>query len=82
MATAAKTYSKPCEFIKAIKTTTVAPAPPETNPGRPPKIAVISPMIKAAYNPTKGGKSARMAKDNDSGIIVIATVNPAKISVL
>jgi hypothetical protein len=39
-------------------------------------------MIKAAYNPTNGGKPANIAKDNDSGIIVIATVKPAKTSVL
>jgi hypothetical protein len=39
-------------------------------------------MINAPYKPTNGGKPANMANDNDSGIIVIATVNPAKISVL
>lgn len=81
-ATAAKTYSIPFDFIKAINTITVAPAPPETKPGRPPKTAVTKPIIKAAYNPAKGGKPARIANESDSGIIVIATVKPAKISVL
>lgn len=37
-AMAPKTYSIPCDFIKAIKTITVAPAPPDINPGRPPKL--------------------------------------------
>ncbi|MNY19724.1 hypothetical protein D3C86_1531700 [compost metagenome] len=62
--------------------TTVAPAPPDIIPGLPPKIAVTKPIIKAAYKPVKGDSPASMAKDNDSGIIVIATVNPAKISTL
>jgi hypothetical protein len=43
---------------------------------------VISPIINAAYKPAKGGKPASMANDNDSGIMVIATVKPASISVL
>ncbi|MNG11337.1 hypothetical protein D3C84_948710 [compost metagenome] len=81
-ATAAKTYSIPCDFIKAIKTITVAPAPPEIIPGLPPKIAVTKPAIKAAYKPTKGGNPAKIANDNDSGIMVMATVKPAKISFL
>ena len=81
-ATAAKTYSKPLERMSAIKTITVAPAPPETIPGLPPKTAVINPAIKAAYKPTKGGKPAKIANDKDSGIMVIATVKPANISVL
>jgi hypothetical protein len=34
------------------------------------------------YSPTKGGKPAKIANDNDSGIMVMATVKPAKISVL
>jgi len=38
-------------------------------------------MIKAPYNPVKGGKPATIAKDSDSGIMVIATVKPANISV-
>ena len=81
-ATAANTYSSPLEFIKAIRVITVAPAPPEIIPGLPPKIAVINPAIKEAYKPINGGKPARIAKDNDSGIIVIATVKPANTSVL
>ena len=81
-ATAAKTYSNPFDFIKAIKTITVAPAPPETIPGLPPNIAVTNPIIKAAYKPTNGGNPANIAKESDSGIMVMATVNPAKISVL
>jgi hypothetical protein len=60
----------------------VAPAPPEIIPGLPPKIAVTNPIIKAAYNPTSGGNPASIAKDKDSGIMVIATVRPAKISIL
>ena len=81
-ATAANTYSKPFDCIKAIKTITVAPAPPDTIPGLPPKTAVTKPIMKAAYNPTSGGKPANIANDNDSGIMVMATVNPAKTSVL
>jgi hypothetical protein len=42
--------------------------------------AVTNPMMKAAYSPTKGGKPAKIANDNDSGIMVMATVKPAKIS--
>jgi hypothetical protein len=42
-------------------------------------MAVTKPIINAAYNPTK--KPASIANDN-SGIMVIATVKPAKISVL
>jgi hypothetical protein len=42
---------------------------------------VTSPIIKAAYKP-KGGKPAKIANESDSGIMVIATVKPAKISVL
>src|SRR5690606_15484181 len=79
--TAAKKYSMPCPAIKAIITITVAPAPPEIIPGLPPNIAVIIPIIKAPYNPVKGGNPATIANDKDSGIMVIATVNPAKISV-
>ena len=81
-ATAAKTYSNPFDLIKAINTITVAPAPPEINPGLPPNIAVTRPAIKAAYKPIKGGKPANIANDNDSGIMVMATVRPAKTSVL
>jgi hypothetical protein len=80
--TKGKGKSKPCDFIKAIKTITVAPAPPEINPGLPPNTAVISPAIKAAYKPVKGGNPAKIANDKDSGIMVIATVRPARISVL
>jgi hypothetical protein len=39
-------------------------------------------MIKAAYKPASGGKPTRIANESDSGIIVIATVKPAKISFL
>jgi hypothetical protein len=42
----------------------------------------VTKLINAAYNPTKGGKPASIANDKDSGIMVIATVKPAKISVL
>ncbi len=80
--TVAKTYSMPWEIINGIKTITVAPAPPEIKPGRPPKIAVTNPIIKAAYKPVKGENPARIANDKDSGIIVIATVSPANISFL
>ncbi len=43
---------------------------------------VTNPIIKAPYNPTKGGNPAKIANDNDSGIMVIATVKPARISFL
>ena len=79
-ATAAKAYSSPCVLIRAINVTTVAPAPPEINPGRPPNRAATSPAMNAAYSPESGGKPARMANDNDSGIMVMATAKPAKIS--
>ena len=59
----------------------MAPAPPDIIPGLPPNIAVTKPAIKAAYRPIKGGKPANIANDSDSGIIVIATVKPARISV-
>ncbi|MNY18341.1 hypothetical protein D3C86_1517170 [compost metagenome] len=81
-AMAANTYSSPCNCIRAINTITVAPAPPEINPGRPPKMAVNKPMINAPYNPTSGGKPANKANESDSGIMVMATVNPARTSVL
>jgi hypothetical protein len=81
-ATVANTYSIPCACIRAIKTTTTAPAPPEIRPGLPPMIDVTSPIINAAYKPTRGGKPANIAKDKDSGIMVIATVIPARTSVL
>jgi hypothetical protein len=72
----------PCIVINAISVTTVAPAPPDIMPGLPPKIAVTKPMINAAYSPVKGERPASIANDKDSGIIVIATVNPAKTSTL
>ena len=50
----------------------VAPAPPDTNPGRPPRIEVTNPMRKAAYKPVKGLNPARMARIE--GIMVMATV--------
>src|SRR5690554_4390876 len=81
-ATAANKYSTPYVATKAIKTTTVAPAPPDTIPGRPPKTAVTNPIKKAAYNPVSGDNPAKIAKDNDSGIMVMATVKPAKTSFL
>ena len=80
-ATAANAYSSPCVLIRAINVTTVAPAPPEINPGRPPNRAATSPAMNAAYSPESGGKPARMANDNDSGIMVMATAKPARISV-
>ncbi|SEF89323.1 hypothetical protein SAMN04488130_103309 [Flavobacterium urumqiense] len=61
---------------------TVAHAPPDTVPGLPPNIAVINHVIKAAYKPANGGNPANMAKESDSGIMIIATVRPAKISIL
>ena len=79
-ATAAKKYTKPFEIISAIKTITVAPAPPEIIPGLPPKIAVNKHKINEAYKPIKRGKQANITNDSDSG--VIATVKPARISVL
>ena len=63
-------------------TTAIAPVAPEIIPGLPPKIAVTNPIIKAPYKPTNGENPARIANINDSGIIVIATVKPAKISFL
>ena len=65
-----------------MRVTTVAPAPPEISPGLPPNIAATNPAMNAAYNPESGGNPAKIAKDNDSGIMVIATVNPANISTL
>jgi hypothetical protein len=50
--------------------------------GLPPKIEVTRPIMKAPYKPTNGGSFAKIAKERDSGIMVIATVNPARISVL
>src|SRR5690606_29446349 len=81
-ATAANKYSTPYMLLKAISTTTVAPAPPDIIPGRPPKIAVIRPIKKAAYKPNNGDKPAKIANDKYSGIMVMATVKPAKTSVL
>ena len=78
----AKIYCSPCSTFNAINVITVAPAPPETIAGRPPKIAVTIPIIKAPYKPTKGDKPAKMANESDSGIIVMATVKPANISFL
>ena len=45
-------------------------------------MAVIIPIKKAAYSPVSGVRPARIAKDKDSGIMVIATVKPARISFL
>jgi hypothetical protein len=36
------------------------------NPVYHQKTAVTNPMMKAAYSPTKGGKPAKIANDNDS----------------
>ena len=47
-ATAANKYSTPWDDARAIRTTIVAPAPPETIPGLPPKKAVTIPIRKAA----------------------------------
>lgn len=80
--TAANRYSTPCETTKAINTTTVAPAPPDTIPGRPPRTAVTIPIKKAAYKPVRGVSPARIANDKDSGIMVMATVKPANTSFL
>jgi hypothetical protein len=60
---------------------TVAPAHQILNLVYRQKTVVTSPIIKAAYN-HKGGKPAKIANESDSGIMVIATVKPAKISVL
>src|SRR5690606_4295425 len=46
--TAPKRYSTPWVAANAISTTTVAPAPPETIPGRPPRMEVTNPIKKAA----------------------------------
>jgi hypothetical protein len=44
--------------------------------------AVISPTIKAAYNPTKGSTPATKAKATASGTKAKATVSPERISFL
>ena len=67
---------------KVTKTMATAPVAPEIIPGRPPRIEVTNPIMKAAYNPVKGESPAMMAKATASGIKARATVNPDKTSVL
>ena len=64
----------------ATMTTASAPVAPLIMPGRPPKIEVMKPIIKAAYNPTKGSTPATKANATASGTKAKATVNPLKIS--
>ena len=61
-------------------TTASAPVAPEIIPGLPPKIAVINPIINAAYKPTSGSTPATKAKATASGTSARATVIPERIS--
>ena len=63
-------------FTKLTITTAKAPVAPEIIPGRPPKIAVTKPIIKAPYKPTIGEIPATKAKATASGTSAKATVNP------
>ena len=65
---------------KLTMTTANAPVAPLIIPGRPPKIEVINPTIKAAYNPTRGSTPATKAKATASGTKANATVKPLRIS--
>ena len=65
---------------KLTITTAIAPVAPEIIPGRPPKIAVINPTIKAAYKPTNGSTPATKAKATASGTSANATVRPDNTS--
>ncbi len=68
--------------INPTKITATAPVAPDIIPGRPPKIAVTSAKIKAAYNPVSGENPGISAKAIASGTKASATVKPDKISVL
>ena len=61
-------------------TTAIAPVAPEIIPGRPPKIEVTKPIIKAPYKPTIGEIPATKAKATASGTKAKATVSPDKMS--
>ena len=63
-------------------TTAMAPVAPEIIPGRPPKIEVTNPIIKAPYKPTMGDMPATKAKATASGTSAKATVIPDKRSFL
>lgn len=62
--------------------TATAPVAPEIMPGRPPKIAVIRPIRKAAYRPIVGSTWATKEKAMASGIRASATVSPERMSFL
>lgn len=53
---------------------------PEIIPAFPPIAAVIKPMIKVAYNPTIGSTPATKENATLSGIYMMDTVKPDKIS--
>ena len=62
--------------------TATAPAAPEINPGLPPKIAVIKPIINAPESAINGSICATKANATTSGIIAKETVIPANTSSL
>ena len=67
-------------LTKLTITTAKAPVAPDIIPGRPPKIAVIKPIINAPYKPTIGEIPATKAKATASGTRARATVIPDKRS--
>ena len=74
--TVANRYSTPWVTTSATITTASAPVAPEIMPGRPPKAAVMRPMMNAAYRPTSGCTCATKAKAMASGTSASATVRP------
>ena len=79
--TVANRYCTPCCITRETITTANAPVAPEIMPGRPPRTAVTSPTIKAAYKPTNGATPATKAKAIASGTRAKDTVKPASKSV-
>ena len=75
-------YCGPWSATKETITTANAPVAPEIMPGLPPTIAVIKPMIKAAYNPESGVTPATKAKAIASGTKARETVRPDNNSTL
>ena len=80
--TVAKMYSTPWLLANATITTAIAPVAPDIILGRPPKMDVTNPIIKAAYSPTNGDKPAIRANATASGTNASATVRPERTSVL
>ena len=80
--TVANRYSAPCVMTSETITTARAPVAPDIMPGLPPMTAVISPTIKAAYNPASGASPATNAKATASGTRANETVKPDNRSML